>query len=139
MKYSIESSQKLSIVEAISSCLTGQPEGISIAYLFGSFITVKSFSDIDLGILTHKELKRPLDFEIKLENELEKLTKYPVYVRILNGAPLCFCHEVIRDGRVILDREPSLRADFEGKVLKQYFDFFRFRRCYLAEVVNAPV
>jgi hypothetical protein len=139
LKRSIKHSQKLSIIEVISSYLIGQRGGISIAYLFGSFITGESFSDVDLGVLTESELERPLNFEIDLENELEKLIKYPVDVRILNGAPLSFCQDVIRHGRVILDRDPNLRSDFEGKVLKKYFDFSRFRRRYLAEVINAPV
>ena len=119
--------------------MIGQREGISIAYLFGSFITGETFSDIDLGVLSERELERPLNFEIDLENELEKIIKYPVDIRILNGAPISFCQDVIRHGRVILDKDPVLRSDFEGKVLKQYFDFSRFRRRYVAEVINAPV
>jgi len=78
LKHSIRYPQKLSIIEAISSYLIGQREGISIAYLFGSFITGESFSDIDLGVLTQRELERPLNFELDLENELEKVIKYPV-------------------------------------------------------------
>ena len=30
-------------------------------------------------------------------------------------------------------------ADFESYVLKKYFDFARFRRRYLSEVINAPI
>jgi hypothetical protein len=139
MKHFMESSQKDTLIKEISSYLDLQRENIAAAYLFGSFVTEGSFSDIDLAILTQTEIARPLDFELNLENELEKVAEFPVDVRILNCAPLSFCHNVIRYGRVVLDRDPTLRSDFEGKVLKQYFDFSRFRRQYLAEVTNAPV
>lgn len=103
-----------------------------------SGIRAEFFSDIDPGVLTQMELDRPLDFEVELENELEKVTEYLVDLRALIRAPFSFCQDVIRHGKVILDRDPSLRSDFEGKVLEQYFDFSRFRRRYLVEVVNAP-
>jgi len=97
------------------------------------------FSDIDLAILVDSPPDDPLFFEINLETELEKIVKYQVDVRILNQPPLSFCQGVIRSGTVLVDRRPNLRADFQGKVLKQYFDFTPFRRRYLYEVVNAPI
>jgi len=74
-----------------------------------------------------------------MECKLEKILGCPVDVRVLNYAPLSFCQNVIRQGKVVMDRNPDLRADFEGKVLKQYFDFAPFRRQYLQEVTNAPI
>lgn len=139
MKRSIEPSQKQHIIKAISSYLLCQREDIFVAYLFGSFVTGKSFSDIDLGVLTRRELANPLSFEFDLENELEKVAKYQLDVRVLNSAPISFCQSVIRNAQIILDRDANLRSDFEGKILKQYFDFSRFRRRYLEEVINAPV
>jgi hypothetical protein len=63
----------------------------------------------------------------------------PVDVRVLNGAPLSFQYHVIKDGQVIVDHNPDIRADYEGRVLKQYFDFSRFRMRYLKEVMHAPL
>jgi predicted nucleotidyltransferase len=68
LKHSIRYPQKLSIIEAISSYLIGQREGISIAYLFGSFITGESFLDIDLGVLTERELERPRRYLAEVVN-----------------------------------------------------------------------
>lgn len=65
--------------------------------------------------------------------------KYPMDIRIINRAPLSFCQSVIRNGRIVVDRDPNMRADFEGLILKQYFDFAPFHRRYLCEVKNAPV
>ena len=138
-KHSLKPSEKEKTIEIISSHLLRLRKDITAAYLFGSFITLEVFSDIDLAFLTLSQPERPLALEFDLETELEKICNYSVDVRILNAAPLSFCQNVIREGRVIVDREPNVRSDFEGKILKLYFDFARFRSRYLAEVLNAPV
>ena len=138
-KHSLKPSEKEKTIEIISSHLLRLRKDITAAYLFGSFITLEAFSDIDLAVLTLSQPERPLALEFDLETELEKICNYSVDVRILNAAPLSFCQNVFREGRVIVDREPNVRSDFEGKILKLYFDFARFRSRYLAEVLNAPV
>ena len=139
IKHNLDAYQKERVIEMISSYLNSKHEEIVVAYLFGSFITEESFSDIDIGIIADKDLDRPLGFEFYLENKIEMIARYRTDVRLLNGAPLSFCQNVIRHGKVIVDRDPNRRADFEGKILKQYFDFAPFRRQYLNEVINAPV
>jgi predicted nucleotidyltransferase len=138
-KHRIKDYQRERVVNKISSYLVERHKEIIAVYLFGSFISAEAFSDIDLAILADSPLDDPLFIEIDLETELEKIVKYRVDVRILNKAPLSFCREVIRTGIVIVDRRPNLRADFQGKILKQYSDFTPFRRRYLYEVVNAPI
>ena len=138
-KHSLKPDQKEKLVTEISLCLKKNFKEIVAAYLYGSFITDLFFSDIDVGILMKNDIEKTLDFELGLESRLEKIVKYPVDVRVLNKAPLSFCRNVIRYRKVILDTKPNLRADFEGQVLKQYFDFAYFQRRYLQEVTNAPV
>ena len=139
MKYTIDSSQKEKLIEIFANQLEKQDKEIRFAYIFGSFISERYFSDIDLGIVLGVDLKSPLDFEIELENRLEKIAELPVDVRVLNNAPISFTQNVFRTGRVILDKYPNIRADFEGRILKEYFDFARYHRAYLQEVINAPV
>lgn len=139
MKHELKTSQKKKIIETIFSYLYHQYKEITIAYLFGSFVTEKFFADIDLGILTKMEMENTLNYELEIECKLEKIVKYKIDVRVINKAPISFCQNVIRYGKVILDRDPNLRADFEGKIFKLYFDFSRFRQQYLNEVINAPV
>jgi predicted nucleotidyltransferase len=139
MKYTIDSSQKEKLIEIFARQLEKQYKEIRFAYIFGSFISETYFSDIDLGIVLGVDLKSPLDFEIELENRLEKIAKLPVDVRVLNYAPISFTQNVFRTGRVILDKYPNIRADFEGRILKKYFDFAPYHRAYLQEVINAPV
>jgi len=132
-------SKKEQMIHDVSSFLGSEYEEIAVAYLFGSFTTDGPFGDIDLAVLISDDLDNPLGFEIDLETALEEKVGLRVDVRILNRAPVSFCQNVIRTGKVILERDPNLRADFQGKILKQYFDFSRFRRRYLQEVVNAPL
>jgi hypothetical protein len=139
MEHHLEPAEKDYILETITSHFHKHAEDIVFVYLFGSFITERPFSDIDLGIFTSSELSSPLDYELGLESELERIVKYPVDVRVLNRAPLSFCYNVIRCGKLIVDRNRNLRAEFESRVLRAYFDFMPFRRRYLAEVQNAPL
>jgi hypothetical protein len=138
MKHTLEHPLKESIIKDISVALDGHKE-IILAFVFGSFIQSDTFADIDIGVLTREELNSTLDFELDLETEIEDILHYPVDIRVLNGAPLSFTQNVIRSGRVVLDRDPNLRAEFAGNILKRYFDFSPFRHRYLKEVRNAPI
>lgn len=138
MKHSLKHIQKEGILEDIASALK-RHEGIVLAYVFGSFIHCETFSDIDIGVLTDENIESRLDFELNLEIEIEDIVNYPMDVRVINNAPLSFCQNVIRHGRVILERDANMRADFMGKILKEYFEFVPFRRRYLREVTNAPI
>lgn len=136
-KHSLKPSDKEGILRVISDHLILHHPEIASAYCFGSFRD-EAFSDIDLGFLLFKAVEEPLTYEMNMEEELEKLISYPLDIRVINRAPLSFCQAVVR-GKLIVDRDPDLRADFENRVLKRYYDFAPFRRRYLAEVLNAPV
>ena len=138
MKHTVKIIQKQSILKNIAVIMKRHRE-IILAYVFGSFIHGDTFSDIDIGVLTDKEMRSCLEFEFDLEIEIEDDINYPIDVRVLNNAPLSFCQNVIRDGSVILERDRNVHADFMGNILKQYFDFAPFRRKYLQEVSNAPI
>ena len=139
MKHSLKNTEKEKIIQRISSCIFEQYDEIFTVYIFGSFISAQYFSDVDIAIIVVMDLSMPLEFELELENRLEKAIKFPVDVRILNQAPISFAQNVFRTGRVIIDKNPNMRADFESRVLKQYFDFSPFHQRYLQEVINAPV
>jgi predicted nucleotidyltransferase len=137
-KKSITKKRKDEIINIISSCLQQYGE-IFAAYIFGSFISDKSFADIDLGILTQRKPDNLIEYEVGLEIKLDRLVKFETDVRVLNNAPLSFVQNVLRHGQLIIDINPNRRADFENNVLKKYFDFSRFRKRYLEDVIDAPV
>ena len=138
MKYNLSEHKKKEIIKTISTYLA-QYDEIFAVYIFGSFITSRAFSDIDIGVLLQNGYEDPLAYEIELEGKLEKLVKFGMDVRVINKAPISFTQNVIRHGQVIVDTDPNRRSDFESYALKKYFDFARFRRRYLSEVSNAPI
>ena len=139
MRYRLTKKRREQIIHEIAShLLHGYPD-VMTAYVFGSFVTSRFFSDIDLGVFLTTAPDRILNFELSLESRISRIARYPVDVRVLNGAPISFSQNVFRTGKVILDRDPNMRADFEGRILKLFFDFSPLRRRYLKEVTNAPV
>lgn len=103
------------------------------------FVSEEVFNDIDVAVYVRNTDVNILEFELDLENRLEQAVEVQIDFRVINKAPIAFCQNVVRTGKLIVDREPNLRADFEGRILKQYFDFVTFRCRYLAEVENTPI
>jgi hypothetical protein len=136
VKHHLKPSEKERITQEVSGSLLRRHEEILATYCHGSFLT-DAFADIDLGVLLYTALGETVIYEMSLENELEKLISYSVDIRVMNEAPISFCQAVVR-GKVILDRDPNRRAEFESRVLGEYFDFAPFRQRYLAEVLNRP-
>lgn len=139
MKRALKPADKKQLRSKVTDRLAQLCPDLVAAYVFGSFVTADAFSDLDLGLLLSEKPSHPLLMELDLESELEKTVACPVDVRVLNGAPISFIQSVIRTGEVIVDVDPNRRADFEGLILKKYFDFAPFRARYLAEVTNAPL
>ena len=98
----------------------------------------RASSSTDVAVLLQKERKDRADFESDLEEQLRKMTEHRVKVRLLNGASLPFCLNVVRTGRVILDPAPNMRAEFQGRILKESFDFYRYRKRYWTQVLQRP-
>jgi predicted nucleotidyltransferase len=136
--HQLDEPQRQRLRDDVAAFIRRECPEVLAAYVFGSFQTPGPFADIDLGVLLGACPHAALDLELQLEGRLADLVHYPFDIRVLNGAPSAFVQEAIR-GRVILDRDPDARADFETAVLKRYFDFAPFRSRYLAEVLNAPV
>jgi hypothetical protein len=53
-----------------------------------------------------------------------------VQVVALNRASADLVHRVLRDGRLVLDRDRSARIRFEVRSRNQYFDMAPIRRLY---------
>ncbi len=144
MKIQYESKNLL--IEKVSDIIRYK-EDIEFAYIFGSFALVErdhlnrnDFNDVDIAVYLSKDkVENILSFEMETEAQLEELFHLPFDVRVINEAPLSFRFNVIKSGIVILDKNKSLRTDFEGLTLKEYFDFVHLRNEYLREIINAPV
>lgn len=132
-------SKKALIRNELVKFVSQELDDVIAAYLFGSFIGTGQFSDIDIGLLIKDNVTEILTFELSIETRLNNLFRHPFDVRVLNDAPNSFVQNVIRTGMVVVDKNPCFRANYESRVLKQYFDFAYFRRRYLKEVGNVSI
>jgi predicted nucleotidyltransferase len=103
---------------------TRAPE-VAAAYLFGSVArgTSRATSDVDVGVLLAREPAAILaDLPMDLEADLERLLSVPTQVVVLNRAPADLVHRVLRDGKLVVDRNPSARIAFEVRARNEFFD-----------------
>lgn len=126
-------------MDSIAKYLNENHGEIYALYAFGSFISDKQPADVDIAALIDQVVHDPFSYESAMENELEVFVHKSIDMRILNRAPLSFCYTVIQTGKVMLDKNPNRRSDFESLVIRQYLDFKHFQRRYLSEVADAPV
>lgn len=85
---------------------------------------------------TNPVKKEALKEELKLEGELEDKIKLPVDVRTLNYSPLSFRYKVFRDGKLILNKDETIKSDFESLSIREYHDFNFYRKRYMREVLG---
>jgi predicted nucleotidyltransferase len=108
-------------------------EGIAAAYLFGSVArgTAGPKSDVDVGILYSEDPPHTLEgLGLELEGELEKLFRVPVQVVVLNHASVDLLIRVLRDGKLLVDRDRSTRIRFEVKTRFEFWDLEPYLRMY---------
>ena len=104
---------------------TTQTSGIIAAYLFGSLArgTSSARSDVDVAVLYAATPPATLEgLPLDLASRIEHLVKRPVHVVVLNTAPADLVHRVLRDGVLLLDRDPSARIRFEVRARNEFFD-----------------
>ena len=130
----METRDAAQIQRVLRDGLAGAGEDVAAAYLYGSAARGSAvFHDIDAAILLRKDPPPTLDgLHLDLAAELERRLRLPVDLVILNTAPVDPVHRVLRDGILLLDRDPSLRIRFEVNARNAFFDLqpilARYRR-----------
>ncbi len=111
---------------------------LELVYLHGSYATGNStpLSDVDIALVINTKHfgKNRWDFEIEIEDLLEG--SFPTFefdVRIINDAPLDFQGKVITDGKLLYAISDTIRANYEERTRKHYFDFKFFIDNYCSE------
>jgi predicted nucleotidyltransferase len=121
-------------VEAeLGTFFRGESSGIAAVYLFGSVARgeARASSDVDVAVLFERTPPRTLQGRpFELEAALESSLRRQVQLVTLNDAPPDLVHRVLRDGRLILDRDPVSRIRFEVHARNAYFDLEPVRRAY---------
>ena len=102
--YVVSREEREAIVAKVREVL--EDEGVLLAILFGSFVELDSFRDIDLAVYTRDY--EDLSFIFRLANRLEEELGYPVDVVPLNIIPPRFRHYILTKGVVIVEEKPGL-------------------------------
>jgi predicted nucleotidyltransferase len=98
---------------------------VAAVYLFGSAARheARVDSDVDVAVLFHVSPRRTLDGpRLAIEGELERTLGAPVDLVVLNDAPVDLRIRVLRDGRLLVDGDPSARIAFEVRTRNEAFD-----------------
>jgi predicted nucleotidyltransferase len=95
------------------------------AYLFGSCARGEESaeSDVDVAVLlpagTAPQLNGPMT---ALRGDLERLLLRPVDLIDMRRAPVDLVHRILRDGKLLVQRDLEERVRFEVRARNEYFD-----------------
>ncbi len=134
--YELSESERELLLDQIAGYLSNREE-ILFAYAHGSSVLGLPFRDIDVAIYLSEDYLDEidsLDYILTLGNQLSKLVRFPVDVRILNGAPVAFQFHATA-GKVLVSRDDGLRLDHTERIRRQYYDFEPMGRLILREVL----
>lgn len=116
-----------------------EAEGIAAAWLFGSVArgTARVGSDVDVGVLFQEDPPRTLEgYRFDLEAELERLLRIPVQLVVMNRAPVDLTRRILRDGKLLVNQDPSRRIRFEVRTRNEYWDLEPYLRLYRRQGVR---
>jgi predicted nucleotidyltransferase len=117
----------------LSEFFSSADRALAAVYLFGSEArgTAGPRSDVDVALLYAQDPPATLEgLSMSLEGMIEQFLGRPVQVVVLNHAPPDLIHRVLRDGKLVLDRDRSRRIQFEVRSRNRYFDIQPHLRRY---------
>jgi hypothetical protein len=136
-RFTLDLEKRESMVQPIVARLVQHPEIMTIV-LYGSFLNRETFRDIDLALLVdeHKLSHESfLDYELDRLEELSRLSKFPLDVRIVNRAPVLFRYAVTQ-GRVLFCCDERAWIEFRERTWGEYLDFEPIARLYIKELAH---
>lgn len=115
------------MIDLIKEVLT-RDDRLVFAYVYGSFVTEKSFRDVDIGIFLKNPEENPFLISSEIKTELSRLAKKrggnftadEFDVRVINDAPFTFLKRVFKEGVLLVDNDPDLRTDVVEQVSLKY-------------------
>lgn len=131
-----------SIEARLRAFFEGDSRGAVAVYLFGSVARgeARADSDVDVGVLFAVDPPATLEApQFALEGELGRLLRAAVQVVALNRASADLVHRVLRDGRLLLDRDRAARIRFEVRSRNEYFDMAPIRALYRRYPAKTPL
>lgn len=130
----------------LANAVQGMQE-IDALYLFGSQAsqTANKLSDIDLAVLLRKDAPMVQYFDYRRAygvkfSDILKMER--VDVIILNEASILLAHEVLSARKILFERDPAHRVEFEVHAVDAYLDFkplMEVRRQYTQQQLDQGV
>jgi predicted nucleotidyltransferase len=118
--------------ERVRAFFDAEPSAVAV-YLFGSTARGDAgpTSDIDVAVLFDAPpVATLMGPALSLAGRLEQLLGTPVDLIVLNRASADLVHRVLRDGDLLVDRNPGKRIRFEVAKRNEYFDLQPIRDAY---------
>ena len=105
--------------------LLKQEDRVLFAYLFGGLASgrVTPLSDVDIAVyvLTNSDFH---EYKLELFDKLtEALRTAELDLIILNTAPLSLAGRILQTKKVLVDKDPPYRYEYESRTLRKFFDF----------------
>jgi predicted nucleotidyltransferase len=115
--------------DVLAAALMNDPR-VQFAYLFGSRArgTEREGSDADVAVWLDGERGSFGAAALELIDVLGAAVGVDVDVVVLNQAPLLLRWQVLRHGRLLLERNRTRRVGFEALTMQQALDFESIRR-----------
>ncbi len=102
--FSLNDEEKTKLISEIKETMFSNAQ-VLLAILFGSFIELDHFRDIDIAVYIPNATLKHI---IRLSVELEKKLKIPVDVVPLNELPTKFKYNILLNGKVIVEKRKGL-------------------------------
>ncbi len=108
---------------------------IAFAYLFGSAIGggFNKESDLDLAVYFNERMTSEEQFRKRLhlmEHLQNRTGKNVEVINLTEISSIFLKFVIIKEGKVISERDHGRRVDFELKIMNEYYDFQPFLREY---------
>jgi predicted nucleotidyltransferase len=117
----------LARVPELEDRLNAEPR-VLFAYLFGGLARGAQgpMSDVDLAVYLTEGAEDGAFLLDLFSLASDALGTSEVDLVVLNQAPVSLVGRILKDRRVLCDKDPSFRAAYESRKLREFFDF-RFK------------
>ena len=108
---------------------------ISALYVFGSVAkeNLNPLSDLDFGVLLSCKLSKKKRFSKHLQLIgifCDTFHTDEIDIVVMNDAPIYFCYNIMRSGKLLFVRNKSELIDFHENIVKKHLDFIYYRNQY---------
>lgn len=134
--YGADAGEREGLTRALVAALEAEPD-VEWAWLHGSFLAGRGFHDVDVGVhltaAVDATCERALDLAVRLDRE----SRFPIDVQVLNGASASFLFHVFREGHLLFCRDDTGLADRMERTVREYLDVAPLRRRAAIEAFGA--